>query len=82
MVGTNECTLKRGFRLCFGTTVYGMLTDIRMHKARELLDSGLSVSAAASRVGYRHAGSFGVAYKRYWGSEGTWKACVPTPPHA
>jgi len=67
MVGTNECTLKRGFRLCFGTTVYGMLTDIRMHKARELLETGLSVSAVAHQVGYQHARSFSAAFAKYFG---------------
>jgi len=67
MVGTNECTLKRGFRICFGTTVYGMLTDIRMHKARELLDTGLSVSTVARQVGYRHARSFSAAFAKYFG---------------
>jgi len=67
MVGTNECTLKRGFRLCFGTTVYGMLTDIRMHKARELLETGLSVSTVARQVGYRHARSFSAAFAKYFG---------------
>jgi len=66
-VGTNECTLKQGFRACFGTTMYRMLTDIRMHKARELRDTGLPLSAIASQVGYQHVGSFGEAFGRYWG---------------
>jgi len=66
-VGTNECTMKQGFRACFGTTMYRMLTDIRMHKACELLEAGLPTATVADRVGYRHAGSFGVAFRRYWG---------------
>jgi len=67
MVCTNECTLKRGFRACFGTTVYRMLTDIRMHRARELLEAGQPMLAVAQQVGYGHAGSFGTAFRRYWG---------------
>jgi len=66
-VGTNECTLKQGFRAVFGTSVHRMLTAIRMQKARELLETGLPVSSVAWRVGYRHPASFSSAFARYWG---------------
>jgi len=67
IVGTNEYTLKRGFRSLFGTSVHRMLTDIRMQNARELLETGLPVSAVAYRVGYQHPASFSSAFVQYYG---------------
>lgn len=32
-VGTNECTLKRGFKTVFGTTVFGHIFEYRMKMA-------------------------------------------------
>lgn len=40
-VGTNEFTLKQGFRELFGISPHRMLTDIRMEKAWKLLETGL-----------------------------------------
>jgi len=67
VVGTNEYKLKQGFRTLFGTSVHRMLTDIRMQKARELLESGLHVSTVAYRVGYQHPASFSTAFTQYYG---------------
>jgi len=67
MAGTNEYTLKQGFRAVFGTRVHRMLTDIRMQKAWELLETGLPVSTVAYRVGYRHPASFSTAFAQYYG---------------
>jgi len=66
-VGTNEYKLKQGFRALFGTSVYRMLTDVRMQKARELLETGLNVSTVAYRVGYQHPASFSTAFAQYYG---------------
>jgi len=66
-VGTNEYKLKQGFRTLFGTSVHRMLTDIRMQKAWELLETGLPVSSVAWRVGYQHPASFSTAFARYYG---------------
>lgn len=65
--GTNEFKLKQGFRELFGTSPHRMLTDIRMKKAWELLESGLRVSTVADRVGYRHLSSFSAAFERHYG---------------
>jgi len=67
VVGTNECTLKLGFRTLFGTSIHRMLIDIRMRKAWELLESGLNVSTVTHRVGYQHLASFSTAFARYYG---------------
>jgi len=67
MLGTNEYKLKQGFRACFGTSVHRMLTDIRMQKAWELLETGLPVSTVAHQVGYQHPASFSTAFAQYYG---------------
>lgn len=64
-VGLNEFKLKQGFRELFGTSPFRMLTDIRMKKAWELLESGLYVSTVAYRLGYEHPSSFSTAFERY-----------------
>jgi|GEM_PF-854784 len=66
-VGTNEFKLKQGFRVLFGTSVHRMLTEIRMKKAWELLETGLPASTVAYRVGYQHAASFSTAFAQYYG---------------
>jgi len=67
-VNTNEFKLKRLFRSCFDTTPYGMLLDIRMHKAYRLLTTNrYSVSTAAEAVGYSHASNFSTAFTKYFG---------------
>lgn len=67
MVGTNEWKLKQGFHSLFGTSPHRMLTDIRMAKAWEWLETGLHVSTVAYRVGYKHVSSFSSAFERYYG---------------
>ncbi|MCC4265928.1 AraC family transcriptional regulator [Oceanimonas baumannii] len=66
-VGTNEFKLKQGFRELFGTSPHRMLTDIRMQKAWELLETGLHVSTVAYQIGYQHLSSFSAAFERYYG---------------
>ena len=67
-VGLNDCTLKRGFRQVFGTTVFGYLRQQRLIKARQLLqDTEMSVAEVTCEVGYTHAGHFAAAFKREFG---------------
>ncbi|WP_051330194.1 helix-turn-helix transcriptional regulator [Niveispirillum irakense] len=66
-VGINEFTLKQGFRKLFNTSPHRLLTDIRMRKAHELLETGPHVSIVAYQVGYQHLSSFSAAFQRYYG---------------
>jgi AraC family transcriptional regulator, transcriptional activator of the genes for pyochelin and ferripyochelin receptors len=67
-VGLNDCTLKRGFRQVFGTTVFGYIRQQRLIKARQLLrDREMSVAQVACSVGYTHPGHFAAAFKREFG---------------
>ena len=52
-VGTNECTLKAGFKEAFRTTVFNYLFDYRMNIAiHYLLDTNKSIGEVAGLVGY------------------------------
>lgn len=64
-VGTNECTLKAGFKEAFRTTVFNYLFDYRMNIAiHYLLDTNKSIGEVAGLVGYEHQVHFCTAFKR------------------
>jgi AraC-like DNA-binding protein len=68
LVGLNECTLKRGFRQVFGTTVFGYLYQQRMEYARQLLEQReLSVGQVAKTVGYSSQSRFATAFRKKFG---------------
>ena len=63
--GTNECTLKAGFKEAFRTTVFNYLFDYRMNIAiHYLLDTNKSIGEVAGLVGYEHQAHFCTAFKR------------------
>jgi len=63
-----RCTpahLTRQFRRCFHTTPYRMLLELRMRRARHLLErEELSVKEIASAVGYPNALNFSTEFRR------------------
>jgi len=66
--GTNQFKLKKLFHHFFNNTPYGLLLEIRMSNAYQLLESGqYQVSAVADRVGYNHAGNFSAAFIKHFG---------------
>jgi len=67
-VGLNDCTLKRGFRQIFGTTVFGYLYDCRMDRARQMLqERRMTITEIARTVGYANHRSFAAAFKKKYG---------------
>ena len=67
-VGTNQFKLKQLFHHFFNNTPYGMLLEIRMDTAYQLLESTrCPVSIAANFVGYSHANNFSSAFTKYFG---------------
>lgn len=66
-VGLNECYLKRYFKAQTGETVAGCLRRLRLEHALALIESGSTVQAAMHFCGYRHAGRFNEAFRRYYG---------------
>ncbi len=68
MVGTNEFNLKRNFKVAFGVTVYGYLTQHKMELARSiLLEQNITIADLAEKTGYKYATHFSSAFKRYFG---------------
>jgi len=66
--GTNQLKLKKLFHHFFNTTPYGLLLEIRMNIAYQLLESSqCHVSVAADHVGYRHASNFSAAFVKFFG---------------
>jgi len=67
-VGTNQFKLKQLFHRFFNNTPYGLLLEIRMNNAYQLLESRrCQVSVAADLVGYSHASNFTAAFIKYFG---------------
>ena len=71
-VGTNHCTLNKGFRQVFGDSVFGRLRQIRLMEAKRLLeDEGMNVTEAALTVGYNSIPSFSRAFSEFFGQNPT-----------
>lgn len=67
-IGTNEFTLKKGFKEVFGTTVFGMLSDLKMEEAKRLLSEGeKSISEISEYAGYKNSTHFTSAFKKKYG---------------
>lgn len=68
LAGTNQFTLKKGFKELFGVSVFGMISDLKMEKAKQLLlDKEQSITEVSEAVGYKNATHFTTAFKRKFG---------------
>jgi AraC family transcriptional activator of pyochelin receptor len=66
--GLNEFKLKKGYKQLFQTTVFGHVHQLRMQKARLLLqDKAMTVSEAAFFIGYNNVSSFCTEFKKQFG---------------
>jgi AraC-like DNA-binding protein len=66
--GTNECTLKKGFRELFNISVYQYLLKSRMLKAVALLQNPtLKQIDIATQCGYESLAGFVTAFRKYYG---------------
>jgi AraC-like DNA-binding protein len=67
-VGTNEFTLKNGFKELFGTTVFGFWHDAKMEHAKKLiLHEEKTIGEVSDLVGYKNQRHFSDAFKRKFG---------------
>ena len=67
-VGTNEFTLKKGFKEVFGKTVFQYLNELKMDHAKEkLIKEDLSVGEVSAMVGYKNPQHFSTAFKKRYG---------------
>ena len=67
LVGMNECKLKFLFKKHFKTTIYRYVRSQRMCRAKSLLEQGMSVSRAASEVGYINYSHFASVFHKQHG---------------
>ncbi len=67
-VAINECYLKKGFKALTGKTVHDYQQDLRIARAKELLQvQQLSVTEVANTLGYSSISHFSTAFKRVTG---------------
>ncbi len=67
-IGMNRNKLSLGFKALFGSGVYEYCQQLRMQRARTLLQQGrLSVLEVALDVGFQNQSSFSRAYKQFYG---------------
>ena len=65
MAGINDYKLKKGFKEMFGNSVFGYLSDLRLHSARhELQQKKKTVSEIAFELGYSSIQHFSAAFKK------------------
>jgi AraC family transcriptional regulator, transcriptional activator of the genes for pyochelin and ferripyochelin receptors len=74
--GLNEFKLKKGYKQLFQITVFGHVHQLRMERAKKVLeDKSMNVSEAAFFIGYNNVSSFCTEFKKRFGySPG--KICV------
>jgi len=66
--GLNEFKLKKGYKQLFQTTVFGHVHQLRMQKAKTLLQAkAMNVSEAAFFIGYDNVSSFCTEFKKRFG---------------
>ncbi|WP_167020455.1 AraC family transcriptional regulator [Chitinophaga sp. Cy-1792] len=66
--GLNEFKLKKGFRLLFGQSVFGFVSNERLHTARQqILQGDHNISEIAYGLGYTHPQHFHRAFKKKFG---------------
>jgi AraC-like DNA-binding protein len=67
-VGINEAKLMRAFKLVYGRTIFDYTQQLRMERAKKLLEvTELSVTEIALEVGYEYSSNFTTAFKRHFG---------------
>lgn len=68
MVAMNECYLKKGFKALVGKTIHDFQQELRITKARVLLQQqGQTVSEVANSLGYSSISHFSTAFKKATG---------------
>ena len=67
-VGTNEYTLKKGFRELFGTSVFQYWKGVRLEMAKQMLcEERLSIQEVSQKIGYKNPQHFTTAFKKEFG---------------
>lgn len=65
-IGMSESTMKRNFKLVYGTSIYELYLRKKMNKARELIiGNGMRVNEAAIKLGYEKTSNFIQMFKKH-----------------
>jgi len=68
-VGLHHSKLNIGFREIYGTTIFDYLRQVRLDRARTLLDDGqMNISETAFAVGYSSPSHFAKSFKDHFGT--------------
>jgi AraC-like DNA-binding protein len=68
-VGLSHPKLNFCFREMYGTTIFGYIREMRLNRAKSLLDEGkMNVTEVAYSVGYSGLSNFAKAFKDYFGT--------------
>ncbi len=68
LVGTNEFSLKKGFKEIFGKSVFSFWNDLKMEQAKKmLLEEDLTIFEISEQVGYKNQRHFSTAFKKKYG---------------
>lgn len=68
ITGLNLHKLKNGFKEVYGQTVFGYLSDYKLHKAKDALNSSTtSIKELAYELGYSSVQHFGNAFQKKFG---------------
>ena len=68
LISLNEFKLKKGFKLCFSTTIKTYVTKLRMEHAKNLFKNKTSnVSEVAYKCGYKDVSHFSAVFKSFYG---------------
>lgn len=68
LVGTNQCTLKKGFKEIYGCPVFEFIKNYKMEKAQQMLyDDEMNISGISDWLGYKNVTHFSAAFKRKFG---------------
>ena len=69
LLGTTHTRLNIGFKKIYGTTTFGFLRQIRLEKAKQLLEQrDLNITQIVYEVGYSSIPSFSKAFSDYFGN--------------
>jgi len=67
-VGLSHATLNQCFRDLYGTTIFGYLRELRLDRAKALLEEGgMNVTEVAYEVGYSSLSHFAKSFKQHHG---------------
>lgn len=67
IVFLNELKLKKGFKEAFDTTIHQYVIELKMEKAKKLLQQKVKINEAALLLGYKSTSHFIFTFKKFYG---------------